>query len=149
MQSNLETFDVAPFLHELTRAILANSADRSASLHVEALPLMVTIDFAAPLGLLATELITDCLEHSLPWANGRITLTLQRHAAGAAVVLTVSDNRLTPELPDQAGSSKAGQRTKLVKGLVGQLDGTMNVRHGKGSHVEISFPIQEVSRCIN
>jgi two-component sensor histidine kinase len=146
MQSNLETFDVAPFLHELTRGILANSADRSASLQVDALSLMVTIDFAAPLGLLATELVIDCLEHSLPWGSGRITLTLQLDAAHAAVVLTVSDNRLAPDLPDQADSSKAPQRTKFVKGLVGQLDGTMNACDGKGSHVEISFPIQEVSR---
>jgi two-component sensor histidine kinase len=145
MQSDLETFDVAPFLRELTSGILANGADRSASLRVDALPLMVTIDFAAPLGLLATELITDCLEHSLPWGSGRITLTLHCNAADA-VVLTVSDNRLAPELPDQADSSKAAQRTRFVKGLVGQLDGTMNVRYGNGSHVEISFPIQEVSR---
>ena len=146
MQSNLEPFDVAPFLHELTRGILANNADRSARLHVDALSLMVTIDFAAPLGLLAAELVTDCLEHSLPWASGRITLTLQRDAAHAAIVLTVSDNRLAADVPDRANSSKAAQRTKFVKGLVGQLDGTMNACCGNGSHVEISFPIQEVAR---
>lgn len=149
MQSNLETLDVAPFLQELARGILANIADRSASLHVDVVPLMVTIDFAAPLGLLATELVTDCLEHSLPWASGRIILTLQLNAADTGVVLTVSDNRLATDLLDQANSRKAAQRAKFVKGLVGQLDGIMNVRYGKGSHVEINFPIQEVSRCID
>jgi two-component sensor histidine kinase len=149
MQSDLETFNVEPFLRELTSGILANSADKSASMHLDVLALMVTIDFAAPLGLLVTELVTDCLEHSLPWASGRITLTLQRNAALAAVVLTVSDNRFAPEFPDQENSSKAAQRAKFVKGLVGQLDGTMNLHYGKGSHVEIIFPIQEVSRCID
>jgi two-component sensor histidine kinase len=145
MESDLETFDVAPFLHELTSGIVANRADRSASLSVDALSLMVSIDFAAPPGLLATELVTDCLEHSLPWGSGRISLTLQRYETNA-VVLTVSDNRLAPDVAVHADSNKDAQRVKFVRGLVAQLDGTMTERYETGSRVEIVLPIQEVPR---
>lgn len=143
MQSDFETFDIAPFLRELAENTLANRKDSGASVTLEAIPLMVTIDFAGPMGLLVTELMIDSLEQSRRWGSGQITLTLQRNAADA-VVLTVSDDRPAPDVPVDAG--KATQRTRVVRGLAGQLDGAMTERYDSGSHVEIVFPDQEVSK---
>jgi two-component sensor histidine kinase len=144
MQSDFETFDIAPFLHQLIDNILANRAERSVELTVEAIPLMVTIDFAAPLGLLATELIIDSLDHSPP-ENGRIALTLQRNDT-QAVVLTVSDNRLATSAQAQADSNGVAHGTRIIRGLVAQLDGATTERYSNGLHIEIIFPVHEASK---
>ena len=143
MQSDFGTFDLAPFLRQLTDNILANRAERAVELTVETCPLMVTIDFAAPLGLLATELIIDSLDHSIA-RGGRIALTLQRNMA-QAVVLTVSDNRLAISTQAEADPNRALHRVRIIRGLVAQLDGAITERYSDGRHVEIVFPAQEAS----
>jgi two-component sensor histidine kinase len=143
MESEFRTFDVAPFLHELTRNILANRSTDGAVLQLDAIALMVTIDLAAPLGLLVTELIIDDLEHSLSPASARITLTLQRNEAHAGV-LTLSDNRPAQGVrPHAFRSDKAKQRGRVVAGLVRQLDATMTTDDTSGLSVEIIFPAPE------
>jgi hypothetical protein len=56
----------------------------------------------------------------------------------------VSDNRIAPQAPVDAGN--ATQRTRVIRGLAGQLDGAMTERYDNGSHVEIIFLAQEVLR---
>jgi two-component sensor histidine kinase len=141
MQSDFETFDIAPFLRQLTDNILANRAEKSIELVVETIPLMVAIDFAAPLGLLATELVIDSLDHSSS-IGGRVVLTLRLNIT-QAVVLSVSDNRRAASLRVDADSRSPTQRTKVIRGLVGQLDGTITERFSDGLHVEIVLPAQE------
>jgi two-component sensor histidine kinase len=143
MQSDFETFDIAPFLHQLTDNILANRAERTVEVTVEASPQMVTIDFAAPLGLLATELIIDSLDHS-PQTGERIALTLQRNIA-KAVVLTVSDNRRAGSMQVDADSNDI-RRMKVIRGLVGQLDGAITESFGNAAAVEIVFPAEETTK---
>lgn len=136
MQSDFDTFEVSPFLHQLTDNILANRAGSNVELTLEAPPLMITIDFAAPLGLLATELILDSLEQALP-QGGRIAVTLRNIAQ--AVVIDISDNRL-------AGPNDAVQKSRVIRGLVGQLDGAMTERFDGGLHVEIILPVPEMAK---
>ena len=143
MQSDFGTFDIAPFLNQLTDNILANRAEKSVELTVEASPLMVTIDFAAPLGLLATELVIDSLDQSIA-SGGRIALTLQRSTA-QAVVLAVSDNRPAKSSQLESESNRAVHRTRIISGLVAQLDGAKTERYRDGLHVTIVFPAQEAS----
>lgn len=143
--ADLETFDIAPFLRELAGNILENAGDRAPGLSVEVIPLMVTLDFAIPMGLILSELVTGCLNHVFPPGNGRITVRLHQDAANI-IVLTVSDNGLSPTLPIYPDLRKAARRTKFIKGLVGQIDGTMNVCYDNGSHTEIVFENQGLSK---
>jgi two-component sensor histidine kinase len=138
---DLETFDVAPFLRELTRNVLACAEDRSLCLQVSVLPLPVKLDFAVPLGLLTTELLADCLEHARPAGSGHVTMILGRNAADV-VVLTVADDRSAPDEPNPKALIKAAWRTKLVEGLAAQLDGTVTVCHDDGCRVEIVFAMK-------
>jgi two-component sensor histidine kinase len=144
MQSDFGTFDVAPFLHQLIDNVRANRAETSVELTVETSPLMVTIDFAAPLGLLAAELIIDSLDHSLP-RGGRIALTLGR-TMNEAVVLTVSDNRLAAGIEVEADANRAARRMRIIRGLAAQLDGAATERYSDGLHIEIVIPAQEASK---
>jgi two-component sensor histidine kinase len=138
--ADLETFDVAPFLHELSANIVAGGSDRSVSLRVDAIPLMVTLDFAIPLALLVTELVTNCLKHSFTQDNGMISVTLRHNAAGE-VVLLVSDDGAASAAPVAGDAYGAGYGMNIVQGMVGQLDGAMKVSYNNGRHTEVRLAV--------
>jgi two-component sensor histidine kinase len=138
--ADLETFDVAPFLHELSSNIVAGGSDRSVSLYVDAIPLMVTLDFAIPLALLVTELVGNCLKYAFTQDKGRISLTLRRNAAGE-VVLLVSDDGAASAAPVAGDTDGVGYGINIVQGMVGQLDGVMKVSYNNGRHTEVRLAV--------
>src|SRR3546814_17623051 len=73
---DLQTFDIAPFLEELSGHIIEGGATESVQLVIDACTLNVNLDFAIPLGLLVTELVTNSLKHAFPNGKGTVTVTL-------------------------------------------------------------------------
>ena len=65
MTSNdLKTFNIRPFFDELRQNLLASSGrHQGVTITVEADALTVDLDFAIPLGLLVTELVSNALKH--------------------------------------------------------------------------------------
>lgn len=137
---NLETFDIAPFLHELAQNIVAGSGDHEVRVEVEAAPLEVNLDFAVPLGLLVTELVTNSLKHAFPDRSGLIRVVLTRNAAGA-VVLTVADNGIGGD----AKPARVGTGASIIAGLVRQISGEMSVSRRKGRTTTIVIPAPELA----
>lgn len=133
---NLETFDIAPFLEELTHNVVAGGA-LSVAVSLEACPLEVGLDFALPVGLLATELITNSLKHAFAGEPGAIGVTLTRGPAGEAV-LTVADDGRGPR-PD----AEPGLGASIVAGLVRQLSATISVEDEGGRKTVIVIPASE------
>jgi PAS domain S-box-containing protein len=130
---NLKTFDIAPFLNELSANILESIDKDGVTLSVEACALDVGLDFAIPLGLLVTELVTNSLKHAFPEGGGHILVSLTREPDGQ-VLLAIADNgRGTDVAPTASAGSGAG----IVKGLVAQLDGSMRVVSDGGLRTEI------------
>jgi len=138
---NLKTFDVSPFLKELSNNIIEASAGREINLAVRAIPLDVGIDFGIPLGLLVTELVTNCLRHAFPAGKGNIEVALERRPDGS-IALVVSDDGVGASEP---GPEKQGLGTSIISGLVGQLKAIMTVRIANGTRSEISFPAASVA----
>jgi two-component sensor histidine kinase len=137
---NLKTFDIAPFLQELSANLVDGSAGREIRLSVQAAPLNVGLDFAIPLGLLVTELVTNSLKHAFPDGKGDINVILER-AADGSVVVVVSDNGKGYERVDIAsGVSTAALGTSIIEGLVAQLRGSAMVRSDQGTRTEIRVP---------
>ena len=92
--------------------------------------MMVTLDFAIPLGLLVNELITNCFKHSQQAGCAEICIGLVRNPVGD-VLLTVSSVR-SDELDTANGPSttaefsyQQGQGVEIITGLVDQIDGVM------------------------
>lgn len=133
---DLETFDIAPFLEELSANILEGGAAKSVLLRVRAAPLSVGLDFALPLGLIATELITNCLKHAFPDGRGNVDVTLERLDDGA-ILLVVSDDGGQPQAMnlDEAGQASLGMT--IIKGLAKQLGGKLTITHSQGSRSEL------------
>jgi len=143
--SDLKTFDVSPFLKELSENIIEGIGRRDISLSVQAIPLDVGLDFAIPLGLLVTELVTNSLKHAFPEGKGKIEVVLDRRKDGS-MVLIVSDNGTGYDMPEASHKEKAsGLGTTLIDGLVSQLRAVINVRRMNGTISEVLFAQDEVS----
>lgn len=132
---NLETFDIAPFLRELTQNIVAGGPSQDVSLEMEVCPLEVNLDIAVPLGLLVTELVTNSLKHAFQGGTGLVRIELARRDDGA-VILSVADNgRGGTDGPDIPGVGSS-----IISGLVGQLSGKLAVDQQGGRTTTIQFP---------
>lgn len=135
--ANLRSFDVAPFLKELSENIVEGGADADIHLTVDAAPLDVGLDFAVPMGLLVTELVTNALKHAFPDRAGNVSVSLRRGEDGK-VTLVVADDGQGQAPPDASASqSRPGLGTGIIAGLVEQLGGTMTTRSDNGMRTEI------------
>jgi two-component sensor histidine kinase len=138
--SDLQTFDIAPFLHELSGHIVDGGTEGDIELAVDACPLTVNLDFAIPLGLLVTELVTNSLKHAFPDGKGKVSVVLARDNIEGKVTLTVSDNGSAGQALNGKTLYKTGLGTRIVTGLVGQLGGSMETRMDGGMTTEIILP---------
>ncbi|MBB6250617.1 sensor histidine kinase [Nitrospirillum iridis] len=148
---DLQTFDIAPFLDELATNILQAGADEGVTLDIDVCPLTVNLDFAIPLGLLVTELITNSLKHAFPNGTGTITLRMRPQGEGGVLVVVADDgvpslsNGHGPAMAEEPGGYRRGLGGTLVKGLVAQLDGTIAMRFDKGTRADILLPTPMVA----
>ena len=134
--ADLQTFDVAPFLRELSNNILRGGSNGDVALEVKADALEVGLDFAIPLGMLVTELLTNSLKHAFPHQKGAVTVELGR-TDQSEVVLVVSDNGLSAPDGSVADQASAGLGHRIIAGLVAQLQATMTVVRDGGLRTEV------------
>ncbi|WP_148293941.1 sensor histidine kinase [Azospirillum sp. B4] len=148
---DLETFDIAPFLEELASNILQSGAEVGITLDLDLCPLIVNLDFAIPLGLLVTELITNSLKHAFPNGTGTITLSMRRRDEGGVLLVVADDGDGGAHLMEsgaakngaaegRTGGYRRGLGGAIVKGLVAQLDGTIAMRFDTGTRADIILP---------
>jgi two-component sensor histidine kinase len=135
MQSpNITTLDLRTFLRTLAANLTTASGGGTEVVVVADLePLPVNLDFAVPLGLLVTELVSATLNRVT--GSGRVEISLRTDAAGI-LRLTITQPR------SQAGEAAAGMDERIVKALVGQLEGEMSVSDC-GSIVAVVMPYRE------
>jgi PAS domain S-box-containing protein len=141
---DLKTFDVAPFLDELSKNILEGGADDNIELSVETFPLQIGLDFAVPLGLLVTELVTNSLKHAFAGRPGKVTVMLKTDGAGK-IILSVSDNGRGLGGRSDIAPVRGGLGAGIVKSLVAQLEGTMAISYEGGTTTQIALNVPEPS----
>ena len=137
---NLESFSIFPFLEALSDNVAAShaAADRGIAVSVVAEPMMVTLDFALPVGLIATELLSNAFKR----AGGTAVTVAFRRRSEKTAVLVIGDNG---ERDGAAGApgARAGFGVRIVAGFVKQLEGEMGIFHEDGTRVEIEMPLPE------
>jgi len=139
MQSaDLNTFDIRDFLADLCSnvAALAAADTRGIELAVEADPLRTDLDFAGPLGLLITELVSQAFAHFAQDQHGRVRVSL-RHAQGA-ITLAVSDD--APREPELLELPQDEPLSRIVHALLKQLSGEFSLTHEHGTTVTVTMP---------
>lgn len=132
---DLKTFDIGAFLKDLIAHLRAD-APETVTLALDVAPLAVDLDFAAPLGLLVTELATNALKHAFPTGQGEISVSLSAAEAGK-VVLRVADNGVG--LPDDFQKQRTSGLS-IVDGLIRQLGGRIEAIQTKGVCWEAHLP---------
>jgi two-component sensor histidine kinase len=134
--ADLKTFDIAPFLSELSQNIVDGGPEMNIHLSVEAISLKVGLDFAIPLGLLVTELVTNSLKHAFPDGTGTIKVTLDLDDGGALLLIVQDDGQGMRS--DETRSKGLG--LTIINGLIDQLQGRMSMRTDGGTRTEIHLP---------
>jgi two-component sensor histidine kinase len=140
---NLTTFDIAPFLTELVENLSRTVKGSAIRLTLENISVQVTMDFALPLGLIVTELVTNSVKHARAEdGETRVAITFDNDPEGG-FYLTVADNGADPETPAriQSGSGVGGN---ILRGLVAQMDGTMTFDYAGGTRAKIRLPREDV-----
>jgi two-component sensor histidine kinase len=110
------------------------------TLSVEACPLEIDLDFAIPLGLLVTELVTNSIKHAFPGGVGNISVTLRPDIEGKLVLIVSDDGQGQADI-DIDNQSKGGLGKGIIRSLVSQLKGTLIVRNENGTTSEIRTAI--------
>ena len=129
--------DVATYVTDLCEALrpITENDDR---IHMEARVeegVLIEADAAVPLGIVLTELVTNAVKHAFPApASGMIVVQLQRREPRHAELM-IRDNGIGM-LHHREGSLGYG----LVRSLVQQINGDINIKSDAGLTVTISFP---------
>jgi PAS domain S-box-containing protein len=109
---------------------------------VEGERVAVDLEQAVPCGLVLNELVSNALKHGFPEGlQGRLTIRLSRD--GSQVRLMVQDTGIgLPEI-DFRNSPSLG--LKIVNLLADQLRGVVTFENGRGTSVELRFPVSRPS----
>ncbi len=130
--------DFAQFLRQICASSAVIPPERNISVDLDLQDgVLLSPDSAAPLALIAVELITNAVKHAFPGRDGgTIRLRLTREAEGNAV-LTISDDGVG--LPSSLGRS-SGMR--IIEALSRQIEGTLDRTPGPGTGYVLTFPIK-------
>src|SRR5436190_6801769 len=132
--ADLETFDIGPFLQDLAQHLLEGAVGDGIDLSVRAAPLKVGLDFAIPLALLVTELVTRSIKHAGSGGRESIEVVLAEAGPGELLLEVSDDGRCHAP----AGGAELGPT--IVAGLVQQLKGVLRASAERGSRVEVRMP---------
>jgi two-component system, sensor histidine kinase PdtaS len=137
-----QTVDMARFLADTGRDILESTgATGRIALTIEADPLLVGPDVSVPLGLIATELLANTLEHGFPGESaGKIAMSLGAKPDEGRALLRILDNG--QGLPDGFDIETARSLgLSIARQFAKQLGGTlvMERRPEGGTEARLEF----------
>jgi PAS domain S-box-containing protein len=142
---DLSTVEVGGYVASLARELLAIHSRLPQGIRLQVLtdPLMMHIEKAIPLGLIANELILNSLKHAAPAGKGDVKVTLSVNGNGSEAGwahLCVEDSG--PGLPAGFDVTEAeSMGYQLVNLLVEQIRARLHVRPGPGARITVEFPI--------
>ena len=136
-----ETIDLSTYLTNLCERLSESllEADR-VRLEVRTEPVIISVDQAAPIGMIVNELVTNAAKYAYPDGMGTIQVTLERSGEGA--LLMVSDSG--PGLPNDWESRSGSLGMRVVTSLAKQIGGTLDVEGTNGARFSVRFSIPPV-----
>lgn len=134
-----ETIDLKSYLQELCSFLPGLQDDRSwkVELTCRAQSLLLPLNHVTVLGMIVAELVTNSYQHAFPNMAGSISLTLVRAISGEAV-LTIRDNGVGFVTTGTTNRRGIG----LVRKLIEQMGGTVQVHADHGTFWTLTFPIE-------
>jgi two-component sensor histidine kinase len=141
--------DASPYVTELVHHLseMFDTENNGIIITQKIDPVSVSIDAAKmlPLGVIINETVTNAIKHAFPAGRkGRIHLVLNKDGSGI-VRLQVRDNgvglpsQLRPDADHSLGLT-------LIKGLVGQVQGSWAIKNDDGVIVSVEFPFRHPTK---
>lgn len=134
---NLAGLPLAGYLRDIFEGAIASHSMHPGQIefHLDAEEIQLNFEHAIPFGLLANELLSNCVKHGFP--EGRKgTISVSAHRAGKAVRVVIQDNGIgLPADFDVASLKSMG--LKLAQSLAHQLGGTLQFTSRRGCHVDL------------
>jgi PAS domain S-box-containing protein len=136
----LARVDFKTYLQNLAGLLLRAQSNKSLALRhqFDIAPAHLTMDLAIPVGLIANELLTNCLKHAFASREkGLVRVALKVHA-DRRIELTIGDDGCG--LPaDFAPGKSASLGLRLVKILTDQIKGSMEWHNANGAEFVLTF----------
>ena len=136
---NLDRIPLSDYLHSLVSIISGTFSGQTVKLEMQLEDIMVNIETALPLGLITNELLTNSYKYAFPnMQQGIVRLELKK-LESEGFTLLVSDNGVG--LPIGFNLEKQESLGMfIIKLLVEQLDGTINITSRGGVSASIFIP---------
>ena len=138
-----QNLDFGVYLRSVVPDLLNASGLDVAQGHITAEPVVVSADVAVPLGLIATELIANAIEHGLAERpNGRVEIILRTTGstmdAGTRATLIVRDDG--PGWPHGfALENTQSLGMRIVQSLAASIDGRLQLTNEAGASARLDF----------
>lgn len=131
-----EGVDLAPYLAELSGALLKFHSDAAINinLQMELERVCVTPEAAVPLGMIVNEFVTNSMKYAFEGGRGIVGVKLVTGDDGAPI-LTLWDNG-----KGFADTPKVGTGMRLINGLLGQLGATAHWEGQEGARLTLRLP---------
>ena len=133
-----ETIDLGLYLQGLCQslALLQAERDRDVQIVCRVESITLALDAVTAIGMVVAELVTNSFGHAFPDRNGLIAVSLTGSANGKNAVLTIQDNGVGFEMKNESARHGLG----LVRRLMRQINGTVDVHSGDGTLWTLAFP---------
>jgi two-component sensor histidine kinase len=133
---NLASLPLSAYLRDIVEGAIASNSEQPEHIQlrtdVDEIP--VPLDFAIPLGLLANELVSNCLKHGLPRGRRGSICVSARIVPGAVRLVVHDDGAGLPRDFDAKTSASMG--LKLAASLTDQLGGRLEFSSRNGCRVQ-------------
>jgi light-regulated signal transduction histidine kinase (bacteriophytochrome) len=135
---HIQSVDLGTYLEELRDGLLETWGSAWAGqIKVHARPVLIPTNQAVVLALVVTELLTNAVKYAYEGKPGQIDVTVRKEGRKVLWV-SVKDQGVGV----QASPSKSGLGSRLVRSLVGQLGGELEVAAlSPGTSVTLTVPI--------
>lgn len=146
-EPSARTISASVYLEQLTRLVRVAETERPITLTSDIGEIELPVETALPVGLIVNEALSNSYKHAFPdGRQGTITVLLERIAGGRARLVLSDDG--VGKLPSAEQGKPAGSQShtthlgrNLIHALVQQLNGTLRDESGRGTTIEVEFPL--------
>ncbi len=141
-----ETIDLSHYLQELCTSLpgLQDNLANTVTIECHAEPIMVQLNHVTVLGMIVAELVTNCYRHAFPDIDGTIVVSLTKSADRRLAVLTIQDDGVGFVATQETSRRGIG----LVRKLIEQMGGTVNMHAGTGTLWTLEFPLEVAGAAV-
>jgi len=136
---NTNHINISYYLRNLAYEIIFSyNMAENISIEYKGENLVLNINYALPCALIANEIITNAAKHAFK-KDEQGTVTITAHDSGQSFMLSIADNG--KGVPEKQLKNKKELSGGLIKSLVKQLNGDIEVINDNGLKYTLMFPI--------